>query len=556
AEPFISYFPIGKGNNAPGPYAPDRNNFAPRLSLAWNPSAQNGLLGKVLGDRKTVIRAGGSVVYDRTSGALTFLQDQFNFLFNNTVMTPFGMTDPVASLQNDPRFTGTGALPLQNMAPAITNPTTPNVVGGMPVGTATGQVNYAIDQHFKTPYSIEYSFGFQREMPHNFILEMSYVGRQARKLFSQVDAAQILDFRDPLSGQYMLSAFNGLQAQLQAGVSPAAITAQPWFENQINAAIGALAPGATCAAAFGTNCTTFLASQLGTLIQTGNTASVIQALAANSLLAPNVGLSAQYAANAFVTNLGSSSYNGLLVSLRKRFSQGLQFDFNYTYSHSIDNLSSVSNTLAGGLICDYRNLRACRGDSDFDIRHLVNINGVYDLPFGRGKAMAGNSRGVLNTLIGGWQVGGIFTLRSGLPFSLTTGAFPISLGNQALAVLNSGNTSALKQNINDAPDGSIQFFGNQTAALNAVSFTQNGGTGNRNVLRGPNFWNLDTSVLKNFRLPWSERQSLQFRWESFNALNNNAFALPLNNISLPTFGQVTSSASMPREMQFALRYQF
>ncbi|MBO0719406.1 MAG: carboxypeptidase regulatory-like domain-containing protein [Blastocatellia bacterium] len=558
AEPFISYFPIGKGNNAPGPYAPDRNNFAPRLSLAWNPSAQNGLLGKVLGDRKTVIRAGGSVVYDRTSGALTFLQDQFNYLFNNTVMTPFGTADPVASLQNDPRFTGTGTLPLQNTAPAITNPATPNVVGGIPVGTATGQVNYGIDQQFKTPYSIEYSFGFQRELPHNFILEMSYVGRQARKLFSQVDAAQILDFRDPLSGQNMLAAFNGLQAQLQAGVSPAAITAQPFFENQINAALGAVAPGLTCAAAFGTpNCTTFLAtSPVSPLIQSGNTASVIQALAANSLLAPNVGLSAQYAANAIVTNLGSSSYNGLLVSLRKRFSQGLQFDFNYTYSHSIDNLSSVSNTLAGGLICDYRNLRACRGDSDFDIRHLININGVYDLPFGRGKTMAGNSRGVVNTLIGGWQVGGIFTLRSGLPFSLTTGASPISLGNQALAVLNSGNTSALQQQINDAPDGSIQFFGNQAAALNAVSFTQNGGTGNRNVLRGPNFWNLDTSVLKNFRLPWSERQSLQFRWESFNALNNNAFALPLNNISLPTFGQVTSSASNPREMQFALRYQF
>lgn len=545
AEPFLSYFPIGNGNNAPGPFAPDRNNFAPRLSLAWNPSAMNGLLGKVLGDRKTVIRLGGSVVYDRTSGALTNTQDQFNYLFSNTVITPFGVInpligpDPVASLQTDPRFNGTGALPIQNTAPAITNPTTPNVVGGVPVGTAAGQVNYSIDQGYKTPYSIQYSFGFQRELPHNFLLEMSYVGRQSRKLFSEVDAAQILDFRDPTSGQFMLAAFNGLQAQLQAGVAPTAVTPQPWIENLIG-------PGGTA----------LLASQAPGLILTGNTALLIQTLNGAGLLPANVGLSGQYAASAFVTNLGSSSYNGMLVSLRKRFSQGLQFDFNYTLSHSIDNESSIANTVAGGLICDYRNLRACRGDSDFDIRHLINVNGIYELPFGRGKSLGGNTHGIVNTLISGWQVGGIYTYRSGLPFNATTGAFPISLGSESGAVL-TGNGSVLQQQIHDAGDGSIQFFGSQAAALSALSFPQNGSSaGNRNVLRGPGFWNVDTSVLKNFSLPWSETQRIQFRWESFNAFNHNVFNLPNTNISNNLFGQITSSASSPREMQFALRFEF
>jgi Carboxypeptidase regulatory-like domain len=546
AEPLISYFPIGQGNNAPGPYAPDRNNFAPRFNIAWNPSSQNGFLGKVLGDRKTVIRAGGAVVYDRVSGGLTFAQDQFNYLFNNQVITPFGVGDPVASLQIDPRFTGTGTLPVQNMAPAITNPSTPNVVMAadgslVPVGINSAAVNYAIDQRFRTPYSIEYSFGFQREMPGNFILEMSYVGRQARKLFAQVDAAQILDFRDPASGQFMLAAFNGLQAQLQAGVAPGAVTPQPWFENQIG-------PGGTA----------LLATLAPTQVQNGDTTTVIQGLAALGAIAPNIGLSAQYATNAFVTNLGSSSYNGMLVSLRKRLSQGLQFDFNYSLSHSIDNQSSISNTATGGLICDIRDLRACRGNSDFDIRHLINVNGIYELPFGRGKAIGGNARGVVNTLIGGWQLGGIFTYRSGLPFSLTTGAFPVGFVNPGFAALNSSDTSALQQQINDATDGSgsIQFFANQAAAQSAVRFTQNGGNGNRNVLRGPGFWNVDTSLLKNFSLPWSETHSLQFRWESYNAFNNNGFALPLTNISLPTLGRVTTSSNLPREMQFALRYQF
>jgi carboxypeptidase family protein len=546
AEPFISYFPIGNANNGPGPYAPDRNNFAPRFTIAWNPSSQNGFLGRLLGERKTVIRAGASVVYDRTSGALTFSQNQFNYLFANSVITPFGVVnpatgpDPVASLQTDPRFNGTGALPLQNAAPTITNPTTPNVVGGVPIGTATGQVNYAIDQQFRTPYSIQYSFGFQREMPRNFILEMSYVGRQARKLFSQVDASQIMDFKDPISGQFMLAAFSGLQAQLQAGVPLAALTPQPWFENQIG-------PGGTA----------LIAGAVPSLIQNGDTATTIQLLNSAGLLAPNVGMSAQYAANAFTTNFGSSSYNAMLVSLRKRFSQGLQFDFNYSFSHSVDNLSSVSNTLQNGIICDFRNLRACRGNSDFDIRHLVNVNGIYELPFGRGKAFGGNTRGVLGALIGGWQVGGIYTYRSGLPFNATTGAFPISLGSESAAVLSGGNIGALQQQINDAPNGTIQFFGNQQAAVAALSFPQHGtASGNRNVLRGPGFWNVDTSVLKNFNLPWSESQRLQFRWESFNAFNHNVFNLPSTNFGMSSFGQITSSASSPREMQFALRFMF
>ncbi|MBO0720949.1 MAG: hypothetical protein J2P41_09000, partial [Blastocatellia bacterium] len=164
--------------------------------------------------------------------------------------------------------------------------------------------------------------------------------------------------------------------------------------------------------------------------------------------------------------------------------------------------------------------------------------------------------GIVNTLIGGWQVGGIYTYRSGLPFNATTGAFPVSIGSESAAVL-TGNGSALQQQIHDAADGSIQFFGNQAAALAALSFPQNGSSaGNRNVLRGPGFWNVDTSVLKNFSLPWSETQRIQFRWESFNAFNHNAFNLPNTSISNTLFGQITSSASSPREMQFALRFEF
>ena len=548
AEPFLRYDLIGSANDARGYYKGDTNNFAPRFSFSYNPAFRTGFLNKLFGDRKTVLRGGGSVVYDRVAGTVTFIQDQVSYLFDNTKTTIYGSSNARNALLNDPRFTGINSLPVQNVAPTITRPFLPFVdAAGIPTGNATGETNYAVDQQFRVPYSIQYSFGFQRELPGNFVLEMSYVGRQGRKLFAQADASQVLDFKDPASGQFMLAAFNALQRQIQAG---GAITAQPWFENQMGAAIGA-----PCAAAFGSSCSEFLAENLSDLLANGDTSDTIQALYANGLLNPNVGMSGQFSTNAYITNLGASGYNGLLVSLRKRFSKGLEFDFNYTLSHSIDNQSSIVNTVFGGLVCDIRNLRVCRGNSDFDIRHLVNANFIYELPFGKGRRLGGNANGVLNAIIGGWQVSGIYTQRSGLPFSTTTGSFPVGFVFNSPAALAGNNASALRQRIRDS-GSTIQFFKDPAAALAALRFPQHGEIGNRNTFLSSGFWNIDTAVVKRFSLGPEERVKLVFRWEMYNAFNHHSFGLPNANITSPAFGQITTSASAAREMQFALRLQF
>ena len=551
SEPFLRYDLCGKGNNTRGYAAPDKNNFAPRLSFAYNPSFKEGFLGSLFGDRKTVIRGGGSVVYDRVGGGITFIQDQISYLFDNSSATTFGGLDATAALLNDPRFTGLNSLPVQNVAPTVTRPFTPFVENGIPNGNANAAAafNYTVDQQFRTPYSIEYSFGFQRELPANFLLDVSYVGRQSRKLFSQADASQILDFRDPASGQFMIAAFNQLQDQIFAnpgvGTGEVEPTPIPWFENQ-------MFPGGTA----------LVAGALGELVKIGDTADTVSVLQAFGLLDHNVGLNDQFPTNIYISNHGSSSYNGMLVSLRKRFSRGLQFDLNYTWSHAIDNGSSVVNTVAGGLVCDLRDLRVCRGDSDFDIRHLVNANFIYELPFGRGRAFGSGASGWLNQIIGGWQVGGIYTYRSGLPFSTTTGSFPVGFNFNSPAALN-GPISALRGQIHDDEDGTIQFFNNPTAVFDPsapteglLRYPRHGEIGSRNVLRGPGFWNLDTAVLKNFQMPWSESHRLQIRWETFNLFNHNSFALPNANVNSGAFGTITASASTPREMQFAIRYEF
>jgi hypothetical protein len=559
AEPLLRYDLIGKGNNARGYYEPDLNNFAPRLGFAWTPSSKNRFLNKAFGDRKTVIRGGGSVVFDRVGGALTFIQDQVTYLFDNSRTTAFGGTNANNALLNNPRFSGISTLPAQNVAPTITRPFTPFVdANGNPTGNVTGETNYALDQQFRIPYSIQYSFGFQRELPGNFLLEMAYVGRQARKLFAQADTSQVLDFKDSASGQSMLAAFNGLQAQLLAG---GAITPQPWFENQIGSAIAPF--GATCADLGLGTCTAFLADDSFDLIVNGDTSDTIQSLFSRGLLNPNVGLSSQFSTNALITNLASSSYNGMLVSLRKRFSKGLEFDFNYSLSHSIDNQSSVVNTVFGGLICDLRNLRVCRGNSDFDIRHLMNVNGIYELPFGRGRKFGGNAPRLLNAVIGGWQASGIFVYRSGLAFSTSTGSFPVGFVFNSPAAFNNSNPNALRDRIQDAAGGTIQFFSDPKAVFDAdnptkgvLRFPNNGEIGSRNVLRSTGFSSVDMALQKSIRMPWSDGHELRIIWQSFNAFNTHSFGLPNANISSPQFGQITTSASTPREMQFALRYQF
>jgi len=214
--------------------------------------------------------------------------------------------------------------------------------------------------------------------------------------------------------------------------------------------------------------------------------------------------------------------------------------------------------VVGGLVCDLRNLRVCRGNSDFDAAHIINVNWIYDLPIGRGQYIGRDTPTWLNYVIGGWEVSGIYSWRTGFAFSTTTGSFPVGFNfNSPAAVI--GARSALEGSIHTVGTGSsstLQFFRDPTAALGALRNPNNGEIGNRNNLRGPRFSNVDLAVLKNFKMPWSEKHRLQFRWEMFNAFNHPSFNEPNANFNSGSFGVISGERSSPREMQFALRYDF
>jgi len=565
AVPIMSYNLGGPVNHAAGYYKPDYKDLAPRLGLAYNPAFRSGLLASLFGDRRTTVRLGGAILYDRISGGASFGLDQNTFLFDSSSNNPFGVpNDPITSLMTDPRFNGLSTnLPPFPGVPSTKPPVQPNVFGGLPLGLAFGGFPsfFQFDRNTKSPSAIVLNYGIQRELPGNLLLEAAYVGRLGRRLLAVGDAATVTNFKDNASGTFLRQAFGALQQQVLNGVPFFNVTNVPWFENQMGGT-------ANCQNFSSTNfgisltCSQLVAGLDGVLLHRGDLSDTIQSIFATGLLDFNVGLPAQTGANGYIGNYASSNYNALLVTLRKRVSNGLQFDFNYTYSHSIDNVSEITNnyvTYTGtgaGLVCELDNLRICRADSDFDARHTINVNYIYDLPVGHGRHFFHDAPSWVDAVVGGWSMSGIVTWRTGYPFTIHTNSFPTAFTLDAPAVLL--NAAGLKPGIHTDSAGDLQYFANQSNAIAAVGYPFGGGTGTRNEARGPSFSSVDMGVYKTIKVPGSERQRFVMRLDSFNTFNHPVFNGPasatLNDLS--QFGIITSTASAPRVLQVSLRFEF
>ncbi|MGO9084852.1 MAG: carboxypeptidase regulatory-like domain-containing protein [Candidatus Sulfotelmatobacter sp.] len=583
AVPFITYGLGGSANNKPGYYKPTYDNFGPRVGIAYSPSATEGFLGHLFGDRKTSIRAGFGVDFDNNLIGQGFELDETSFLFSNSTVLNYG------NLATDPRFscpspcTGSSlsaSLPAPVPGGTTPRPTfTPNVdANGFPTGffnAGFGQgAMFNFDPNYKTPYEMHFSLGIQRELPGGWLVEANYIGKLGRRLPALADPAQTLNFVDATSGQSLYNAYGAVQQQVQANTPFASFTTQPWFENQMGAALAQ--QGFTCPFIgnyfFGVNttCTQLAVGFAGYYFGDGDTSSMIQTLADTHLtgnleqgmLLPNVALLAQDGAAGFIGNYSASDYHALIVHVNHRLAHNLTMELNYTYSHSIDNDSGVQNNLilfSSSEICDLRNLRVCRGNSDFDHRHIVASSFEYGLPFGKGRWIAGNSPRAVDELIGGWSLSGIFTAQTGSPFKIDSGAYTIDFTQTQPAVF-IGSKADVKGGIHQVSQGAglpnvVQYFSNVTNAFGAFTAPIAGGPGTRNVISGPGYWDLDLSLLKDFKMPW-EGHKLQLKTDALNVFNHTNFNNPGANLLVQqTFGYVTSDAG-PRVLQLGLRYIF
>jgi outer membrane receptor protein involved in Fe transport len=259
-----------------------------------------------------------------------------------------------------------------------------------------------------------------------------------------------------------------------------------------------------------------------------------------------------------IASVANSSYNALETSLRKRFSHGLSFLASYTWSHSIDDVSSfnitgsASQPVAGenDLAQDPFNLAAERGRSMFDSHQRFVLSYQWSLPFLQ------HSSSWYGHVLGNWQLNGIMTAMSGGPFTVFD-SNDVSLQGQAPEITGfSANRPNLMGNPNAGPRTPQEWF--NVSAFQKLQPDPLGrfevfGDEGRNAVQGPGYVNWDASAFKNIRL--SESKELQFRGELFNLLNHTNFRLPVSDIESPTFGQIQSDVS-PRVVQVALKFLF
>jgi hypothetical protein len=519
AVPLITYYLGGKANNGPPLYQPEYKDLAPRFGFAFNPGF----------DKKSVFNGSVGVVYDRTViAAIQAIQDVDSYLFQQTKPTPEGVqNNPYASVKQDPRLdknNGISTVPLTPPA-TPTPPYQPFTVAGMPNGLQNGLAfNATIDPSLKTPYSISFNAGWQRSLPKDMIVKLSYVGREGRRLLAQADANQIIDFPDTVSGQLLSQAFAAVTKQVRAGVSPSAVTPQPFFKNVIPAGTGV-------AAGFANNTQYLVAGNSG-FVRNGDFGDFVQAI--SSVAPPNVGSAAQFSENTFYTNKGFSSYNAMLLTLQRNLSHGLQYDFNYTFAHSIDNVSFFANSegdtgIGGvGLVCDVLRPRECRADSDFDERQYITADATYELPVGRHRALLADSPLWVNEIIGGWDISGVTAWHTGQAWGTASNAYDASYSNDAPAIFIGSNKSVISPHVTKLKGGGVSIFSNAKAAAASYEGPIGFQIGPRNSLHGPHFFDADLGLAKTFPIV-GERLNFKFRADAFNAFNHPNFGLPLEN---------------------------
>lgn len=266
----------------------------------------------------------------------------------------------------------------------------------------------------------------------------------------------------------------------------------------------------------------------------------------------------------FMASDANSNYNALVASLQKRFSNGLTFQTNYTYSKSIDDFSNSESNYVGegraGQFGPDRHLD--RGRSAFNVPHAFVLNALYELPVGTGKRWLSTGR-LASGILGGWQVGGILTLQQGIPFTVGCGGctFP---GYQFTASrpnlkpgIDVGSITKTPTNVKGSgPDA--RYFDPAAFSVPPAGTIGNAG---RTLLLGPPIKTLNFSLSKFFMM--TERTRLQFRSEFFNVLNHTNYNNPIPTVFTssagtinPTAGRITSTSTTSRQIQFGLKLTF
>ena len=602
-NPPISYILSGQANGRPPYWKWDYGNVAPRLAFAWSPKAESGLARRLFGGAgKTSIRGGYGIYYDHFGqGIVDSFDRNGSFGLTTTIPNPIGQF----TIDTSPRFSGVNNIPPQLIAAPPTGGFPKPAPSGLPDGVAN---SWGVDDRVKTPYSHVFDFTVSRELPGSFLLDVAYIGRLGRRLLQEEDMAMPLNLRDTKSGVDYFTAATKFSKLAVAGpngtpVPVSSVTtanAGTYWEDIFPTPGGTLPTSLLQANGCGN-------VPLGTV---GATVTVTQAMydsyacavhnetlplifadipgeffgpsttpgvpsicypvpscaSINGRATPYAFFNPQFTSLYSWRGAGTSSYHALQVTIRHGMSHGLQWDFNYTYSRSIDigsnaeRVNEVDAYFQADQIINSWSPAQLRGVSDFDTTHQFNTNWVYELPFGRGKRFAASSSSWENAIVGGWQWSGLARWTSGFPTTIETfTSFPTNWYLPSTAILSGPHpkTGAFI----DPRTGNPDLFQNPAAAQGDFRYSYPGESGQRNELRGPGFFGIDTALSKSWMI--RESQNLKFSWDIYNVTNSVRFdvaPLPQGTGQLEqtstSFATFTSTLTKPRVMEFALRYTF
>jgi hypothetical protein len=396
---------------------------------------------------------------------------------------------------NPPFSQGFADLPFETLAGGLTPPSTLTASPTVQDFSLISPILF--DPNFHTPYSQNWNVGIQRELPHSIVLDVNYVGTKGTHLIREVDG-------------------NPPQPNLVSDLVTYCSSPNPYGCTPTTLEFGALWYGA----------------EYGLLPKDAvNNNAFLQAFLQKSI--------------------ASSTYNGLQVNVRKQMSHGLQVQLAYTYSHAIDDAADPLAPAAGnrGFPRNSFNLKAERGNSNFDIRHRAVINFIYDPQIGRGTAHL--SDGLVGRALEGWELAGIVTMQTGLPYDV--------FSNQDNQHTGLSDRATITPGPNPLATNAPNFTGpkNYIFSLGTVGVPSNLG---RNFFYGPGMQNWDFTLQKTTSI--TEQMKFQLRFEFYNMFNHVAFGQPDNLVADQTLGlslsqlgrsDVTTGA---RQIQIAARLSF
>jgi len=513
----------------PGPlYKDSWGNVGPSVGLAWDPT----------GAGKTSLRANYRLAFDRMA---TF--GLSSAIFPNLPGTTLGITDTDYGQKG-------GRLP---SLPRLSPPTTKPSDLAQPAAFSSNSVTVT-DPDTGAPTTHMWSLSIQREVAPRTVLDVSYIGRRAYRLYGAYNVNQAEIFRNGFLNAFgvvkaggesdLMNRWLAKDSRLQTGETGSQMVRRLYASNlQLNSVAA-------------------LASAIASRIQSGRSVTDLSGVGPYVLIP-----FPQFSGGVYVIDSNDfSTYHALELQVERRISRGVAFQGSYTWAKSLDTRSfdpiftrvgTANSQSASSTPFDIYNRKLNYARSDFDRTHAWQTSWLWELPFGKGRTWGTALPAVADHVLGGWQIAGYMRLTSGRPLTIYSGAYTFSSVVQSLANC-TGCSQGMAKAFDDAASGYKWFFdAGQRGKFSAPAAGELGSSG-RNVIDGPGFFTVAATILKRFSMnALREGMNFELRADITNLTNSPSFGFPTATMTSTLFGRIGSSvASYSRQIQLGAKINF